>query len=99
MGRGLITAQVQLYHTGTLNGFPIILVQVLDLAEGLDEDHTGQTVFTHGGQLLLEIRDDTDVCKLIQDEAYRNRQREPVCLCCMFVQCGEHLGIHHVDQE
>ena len=99
MGRGLITAQVQLYHTGTLDGLPVILVQVLDLSDGLDEDHTGQAVFTHGGQLLLEIRDHANVCKLIQDETYRDRQRELVCLCRMLVQRGEHLGVHHVDQK
>ena len=55
---------------------PEFVIPIFQLVNGLEHNHTGNLIFTHGSKLLREVRDFPDVRKLIQQAL--DMDREPL---------------------
>ena len=57
---------------------PVLLVHVLKLRQGLEDDRHGYLIFPDGSHLLLKLRDLPDVRELVKKEPEMDREPQPV---------------------
>ena len=76
-----------------------IFVDGLELRLGLQNDCSGDFPASDGSYELIELRNLTDVRKLIEQTTDMNRKSAVVDIICLVTKQIEHLGVHNCHDE
>ena len=94
----LVAAQIEQRVRVARDGFPGILIQLLNLRHVLDDGAAGDIAGAHGRKLPRQPRQ-IDRWRFVQDKVDMTRQCPMVDLVGAVVQCLEYLGVQQADEE
>lgn len=92
VGACLVTAQIEQRVRVAGDGFPRVLIQLLDLRHVLDDGAAGDVAGAHGRKLPRQPRQ-IDRWRFIQDEMHMAGQGSVMDLVCAVVKGLENLGV------